>query len=268
MKFLLTVAFLMTVLAATPVWAAEDEEAELVKKSLNPVASLISFPVQNNWDFGIGPAHALRFTSNVQPVIPVSISTDYNLIIRTILPIIYAESPVKGGLDHHGLGDTTQSFFLSPKEPVRGWILGAGPVLYYPTATDGALGAEKYGAGPTFVVLKQESGWTVGMLANHIWSVMGNPDRSNVSSSFLQPFVGYSTKTYTTFLVNTESTYNWETLKWTVPINLLLTQMLKVGGQPISLQLGYRYYADNPNNRNDIGPDWGIRFAVTLLFPK
>jgi hypothetical protein len=245
--------------------AADEKaaQAELVKKSLNPVASLISLPIQNNWDFGIGPANAMKYTANVQPVVPVTLDKDWNLIIRTIAPLIYAESPVKGGADHSGLGDITQSFFLSPKAPVGGWILGAGPVLYYPSATDPALGAGKWGAGPTIVALRQEKGWTVGILANHIWSYAGWADQ-NVNASFIQPFVGYSTKTYTTFLVNTESTYNWQAGQASVPLNFMLTQLLKVGKQPISLQLGYRYYAQG----QDGGPDWGLRFALTFLFPK
>src|SRR5260370_1302438 len=96
---------------------SQDQQAELAKKLQNPLASLISVPIQNNWDFGIGPANAMRYTANIQPVVPISISKDWNLIIRTILPVIYAESPVKGGSAHSGLGDTTQSFFLSPNAP-------------------------------------------------------------------------------------------------------------------------------------------------------
>jgi hypothetical protein len=262
----LIVALLMFVAPAF----AEDDQADLAKKLNNPVADLISVPFQNNWDFGFGPDNAMRYTLNIQPVIPVSITTDWNLIVRTILPVIYAQSPVNGGLDHHGFGDTIQSFFLSPKAPVHGWIMGAGPVLLFPTATDGALGGEKYGAGPTLVVLKQESGWTYGLLANQIWSITGNSDRDNISASFLQPFLAYTTKTYTTFTLNTESTYNWEATdtRWTIPINLMASQLVKIGGKPISFQLGYRYYADNPHSRPDTGPDAGIRFAVIFLFPK
>jgi hypothetical protein len=238
-------------------------EAELAKKLQNPVANLISVPIQNNWDFGIGSANAMKFTANIQPVIPVSISEDYNLIIRTILPVIYAESPVKGGRDAWGLGDTTQSFFLSPKEPVGGWILGAGPVMYYPTATDSALGAGQWGAGPTVVALRQEHGFTYGILANQIWSYAGW-GAQNVNATFLQPFFSYTTKTYTTFAINTESTYDWTASQWTVPVNFMIQQLVKIGKQPVAFQLGYRYYADKPSG----GPDWGLRFNVTFLFPK
>jgi len=158
---------------ASPGSATEDEktnEAELAKKLQNPIANLISVPVQNNWDFGIGPANAMRYTANVQPVIPFTLTEDWNLITRTILPVIFAESPVKGGRDASGLGDVVQSFFLSPKDPLGGWIVGGGPVFLWPTATDSVLGSGKWGAGPTLVALRQEHGWTYGALANQIWS--------------------------------------------------------------------------------------------------
>jgi hypothetical protein len=242
---------------------AQDEQAELAKKLQNPVANLISVPIQNNWDFGIGPAQAMKYTANVQPVIPVSISQDWNLIIRTILPVIYAEAPAKGQEYHSGLGDTTQSFFFSPKEPVGGWILGAGPVGYWPTATESELGSGQWGAGPTIVALRQEHGFTYGILANHLWSVTGWSD-NNISSTFVQPFVSFTTKHYTTFGVNTESTYDWNDSQWTVPMNFTVQQLVKIGKMPVAFQAGYRYYAEKP----DGGPDWGLRFAVTFLFPK
>lgn len=260
----ISIAFL-TVASLRAETGAEDAataQADLAKKTLNPIASLISVPIQNNWDFGIGSADAMRYTANIQPVIPVSLNEDWNLISRTILPVIYAESPV-GGSSKYGLGDTVQSFFLSPKDPVDGWILGAGPVVLIPTATDSALGSGKWGAGPTAVVLRQDNGFTYGILANHIWSFAGWEDRE-VNATFLQPFLGYTTKTFTTFMVNTEATYDWEGKQWSVPLNFMITQLLKVGEQPISLQLGYRYYAEGPAG----GPDWGIRFGVTFLFPK
>lgn len=242
-----------------------DQKAELAKKLNNPVASLISVPIQNNWDFGIGPADAMRFTANIQPVIPVSISEDWNVIVRTILPVIYAESPVPGGDSTWGLGDTTQSFFFSPKAPTKhGWIWGAGPVFYWPTSTDDVLGPGKVGAGPTAVLLKQEHGWTYGILANHLWSFAGQGDTPDINATFLQPFVAFTTKTYTTFTLNTESTYNWDSHDWTVPLNLMVAQLVKIGKMPVQFQIGGRYYAERPMN----GPDWGVRFAVVFLFPK
>jgi hypothetical protein len=244
--------------------AAAAKEAELVKQTLNPVASLVSVPIQNNWDFGIGSAHAMKYTANIQPVIPISLGDDWTLISRTILPVIYAESPVPGGGNNSGLGDITQSLFFSPKDTVGGWIVGAGPVLLVPTAAEAALGGGKWGAGPTAVVLQQKNGWTYGILANQIWSFAGPSDRADINATFLQPFVSYSTKTYTSFGVNTETSYNWQAHQASVPMNFTITQLLKIKEQPISLQLGYRFYTVGPYG----GPDWGLRFAVTLLFPK
>ena len=250
--------------------SVQNEEADLAKKLQNPVASLISVPIQNNWDFGIGPAHSMKYTANIQPVVPIGISEDWNLIIRTIMPVIYAEAvsdnplaPPSARESHSGLGDITQSFFLSPKEPVGGWILGAGPVGYYPTATESELGAGKLGFGPTVVALQQKNGFTYGVLANHIWSVAGWGDQ-NVNATYVQPFVSYTTKTYTTFGINTESTYDWQAQQWTVPVNATLQQLVKIGKMPVAFQIGYRYYAEAPNG----GPDWGLRFTVTFLFPK
>ena len=252
---------------------ADDEtsdEADLAKKLQNPVASLISVPIQNNWDFGIGTANAMKYTANIQPVVPLSISENWNLIIRTILPVIYQEAtdnspgaPASVGKSHAGLGDTTQSFFFSPKNPVDGWILGAGPAGFYPTATTDYLGGGKWGAGPTVVALQQRNGFTYGILANQIWSFAGQENRQNINSTFIQPFVSFTTKTYTTFAVNTETTYDWQAEHATVPMNVTIQQLIKIGKQPIAIQAGYRYYIEKP----DGGPDWGLRFTITFLFP-
>ena len=171
---------------------------------------------------------------------------------------------MQGGDDKSGLGDIQQSFFFTPKKPVVGWIIGAGPIIMYPSATDGVLGSEKWGAGPSLIALQQKNGWTYGMLANHIWSFAGHADREYVNITFLQPFLAFTTKTYTTFSVNTESVYDWQNSQWTVPINVSIGQMIKIGKLPISLELGYRYYAEKPDN----GPDWGLRFFVKFLFPQ
>ena len=248
-----------------PLWAQEAKPkmdmTELAKKTQNPVASLVSVPLQSNWDFNLGPKEDKNnFLLNVQPVIPISLNEDYNLILRTIVPVKANEFPASAG----GLGDTVQSFFFSPKEPLSGWIVGAGPVLLYPTATAETLGGRKWGAGPTAVLLRQQHGFTYGFLGNHLWSFAGSSDRNDINVTFLQPFLSFTTKTYTTVGINTESTYDWKNEQWTVPINASVTQMLKVGGQPLTLQLGYRYYAEAPTN----GPEWGVRFAVTFLFHK
>jgi len=267
-KLLITLALTGTLVPLTLRAEEADDKAaaaELAKKLQNPVANLISVPIQNNWDFGIGSANAMRYTADVQPVVPFSISEDWNLVTRTIVPVIYAEGTTVGASSKFGLGDVVQSFFLSPKAPTSGgWIWGAGPVFAWPTATDSALGSEKWGAGPTAVFLRQDSGWTYGVLANHIWSYGGDSSRADISATFLQPFLTYTTKTFTSFGVNTESTYDWKNHQWTVPLSASVSQLLKIGKQPIQFSLGAKYYADGPSG----GPDWGLRFAVTFLFPK
>lgn len=241
-----------------------DNSAELAKKLQNPIANLISVPIQNNWDFGIGSTGAMRYTVNVQPVIPFSMGDNWNLITRTIVPIVHAEAPVPGAGDVSGLGDILQSFFFSPKALVGGWVMGAGPAFLYPSASNDTLGGQKWGVGPTVVLLKQQSGWTYGALANHLWSFAGAGDRQEINATYMQPFVSYVTKTFTTIALNTESTYDWGNSHWTMPLNLQVSQLLKFGNQPVQFTLGGRYYPEKPQG----GPDWGLRFAVTLLFPK
>jgi hypothetical protein len=254
-------------IASADAWAQQSEE-EIAKAAQNPVAAMISLPLQYNYDQNIGPLEdGHKSYINVQPVIPFSLNEDWNLISRTIVPVIWQSDLFPGAGSQSGIGDTTASLFFSPKKPTSGgWIWGVGPVFYLPTASDDLLGADKWGAGPTAVFLKQEHGFTYGALMNHIWSVGGDSDRADISNTFLQPFFSYTTKTHTTFAVNTESSYNWETEQWSVPINLLVKQLVKVGEQRLQLTAGARYWADSPDN---IGPQgWGARFEVSFLFPK
>ncbi len=236
----------------------------LAKQLANPVAALISVPFQNNFDFGIGPKDGWRYTLNVQPVVPFSLNDDWNLISRTIVPVIHQQD-VFGSTSQTGLGDTVQSLFFSPKEPTSGgWTWGIGPVFLLPTATDGRLGSEKWGLGPTGVALKQEGKWTYGVLANHLWSVTGHSDRAEVNATFLQPFVTYSLGQGQTITAQTETTYDWRNSKWTVPLGLFYGKVTRIGSQMVSIGGGVRYYGTKP----DGAPDWGLRVSLTLLFPK
>jgi hypothetical protein len=242
-----------------------DQSADLAKKLQNPVAALISIPFQSNFEWGGGPhSKGFKYTLNFQPVIPISISENWNLISRTIVPVIEQDDVVPHS-SQGGMGDVLQSAFVSPKAPGSGGIIwGLGPAFLLPTTTTMFLGAEKFGIGPTAVALKQTSGWTFGLLANHLVSIGGTRSTSDINSTFLQPFVSYTTKSYTTFALNTESTYDWENSKWTVPMNVSVAQLLKLGGQPMQFQIGPKLYIEGPTG----APDWGIRFAYTLLFPQ
>jgi hypothetical protein len=257
----------MTVALATPTSAQDDQAAELAKKLSNPVASLISVPLQyNNDEYGGTNDGASASKLIIQPVIPFSLNNDWNLITRTLIPLVDQKGFPVAALNESGLSDTTASFFFSPKSPTAGgWIWGAGPVLLLPTATQDVLGTEKWGLGPTGVALKQSGPWTVGILAGHIWSVAGNDSRGDISSTTLQPFFSYTTKSHTTIGAYTESAYDWKGEQWQVPLIVQAGQLFKIGPQIMQFAVAAKYWAEAPDN----GPEgWGLRLQLTFLFPK
>jgi hypothetical protein len=257
----------MALALAAPARAQDAQAAELAKKLSNPVASLISVPLQYNYDeYGGTNDGASASKLIIQPVIPFSLNNDWNVITRTIIPLVEQKGFPVAALNESGLSDTTASFFFSPKLPTAdGWIWGAGPVVLLPTATQDTLGTEKWGLGPTGVALKQTGPWTVGLLAGHVWSVAGNDSRADISSTTLQPFVSYTTKSHTTIGAYTESAYDWKGEQWQVPLIFQAGQLFKIGPQIMQLAVAAKYWADAPDN----GPEgWGLRLQLTLLFPK
>ncbi len=261
---LLTLGFWRPVLAGQPA-GGHDAEA-LAKKLANPVAALISLPFQLNYDTDIGSEDdGDRWTLNIQPVVPFTLNEDWNLISRTILPVISQDDILPGSSTQTGIGDIVQSLFLSPVAPTGGWIWGAGPVLLLPTGSDDLLTTDKWAAGPTAVVLKQTGPWTYGGLVNHLWSFAGEDNRADVNATFLQPFLTYTTKSAISTTLVTESTYDWEAEEWSVPLILAINKVTKIGGQMVSFGGGVRYWAQSPDN----GPDgWGARLVFTLMFPR
>jgi hypothetical protein len=238
-----------------------SQDAELAKELQNPVADLITLPLESRFDVSAG--NKLRYTLNIQPVLPFELGPNLVLVSRTILPVIYAEATDNDPHNHTGLGDTSQSFFLAPKEPVNGWIVGAGPALKLPTATERALGDGVWGAGPTAVALRQDDAWTYGLLTSHVWSFAGRSG-STVNTTLLQPFFAYTNTALTTFGLGSESAYDWDARQWLVPLDVTVSQLVRVGDTPVDFALGGRSYLDRPGG----GPNWGVKFTVTFMLPK
>jgi len=241
----------------------QSGDADLAQQLSNPIADLITVPIQMNYDQDIGPLNdGWKLLTNIQPVIPFTVNENWNLITRTIMPVISQKDILPGSGSDFGLGDINMSLFFSPKEPTSaGLIWGVGPVLLFPTATETLLGGEKWGAGPAVVALTMRGKWTLGLLANHLWSYAGDSDRQDISNTFLQPFVAYTWPNAWTFSVQTESIYNWETENWSVPFNIAIAKLVRWGRLPVSLQAGVGYWLESP----DTGPE-GFRFRLQANF--
>jgi hypothetical protein len=231
----------------------------------NPVAALISVPLQFNFDGEVGPANdGSRITLNAQPVIPISLSNDWNLISRTIVPVVWQKDIFPGAGSQFGLSDTVQSLFVSPAKP-RGVVWGLGPVVLLPTGTSDLLSTRKWGAGPSALALNQSGPWTVGVLANQIWSFAGDSKRANVSQMLINPFVTYTTPTAFTVAVAADVIRDWEGKRWTVPVIVNASQLTRMGSQMVQIGGGLRYYvASNPASPRG----FAARFTITLLFPR
>jgi hypothetical protein len=243
----------------------QESAADLAKKLANPISSLISLPFQNNTDLGIGPNNGSRNTLNIQPVLPISLNENLNLITRMILPVISQYNVTGLGNTETGLGDIVLSAFLSPAQSKNGLTWGAGPVFLIPTATDDFLGAKKFGVGPTAVGLYQTNGITIGALINQIWSVAGDKDRNDVSSLFFQPFFNYNWKSGAGIGGNFEITQNWESDTTVVWFNPTISAVTSLGKQKTQLAIGPRFNLAAPSGSK---ADIGFRAVVVFLFPK
>ena len=262
---LLISAFFLTLVTVKAQDKPAESAADLAKKLSNPIASLISVPFQNNTDVGIGTYNGSRNTLNFQPVIPISISSKWNMITRVVLPIVTQQDITAPGVKQTGLSDAVVSAFFSPAEAKNGLTWGVGPAILVPTATDKLLGTEKLGVGPTAVILKQTNGWTYGALVNQIWSIAGNEDRADVNQMFLQPFFVYNWKSGAGVGGNFEITQNWEGNTTAVFFNPTVSGITKLGTQMVQLAIGPRIPVSMPAGGR---PDFGIRAVVNFVFPK
>jgi len=260
-------AVLLALAATASAWADAADDADLAQELTNPIADLMTIPIQMNFDRDIGSGDdGTKITTNVQPVIPFDISEDWNLITRTIMPVIYQDEVFPREGSQFGLGDINLTLFFSPKQPSAGGLTwGVGPAILLPTATDSLLGGEKWGAGPAAIGLVLRGPWTIGMLASHIWSFAGDDDRPDINNTFMQPFVAYTWPSAWTASLQTETSYNWETEQWSVPVNVALSKLVMFGRLPVSLQGGIGYWVESPDN----GPE-GFRFRLqaNIVLPR
>ena len=270
--------------AGTSASAQQASQQDLENKVQNPVAALISVPLQNNTYFGLGPDHDKTVNVlNIQPVIPIP-AGDWNIISRTIVPLIYVPHINFGGPasdfdgtitanggphaipETFGLGDINETLFLSPARPGT-LIWGAGPAVTLPTASSSLLGAGKVSLGPSAVALVQPKPWTIGALFRQQWSIIGPNGRSDVNQSLLQPFVSCNLPEGWNLSTGPVITANWNAAssqRWTVPIGGGFGRVFRIGDQPVSAALQAYYNAERP----DFAPRWSIRATFTLLFPE
>jgi hypothetical protein len=244
---------------------ARADRAQLAEDVANPIANLASFPLRFTYQKSVGPKDAYTIGMLAQPLIPFTLSKDWNLVVQTNVPVNYVGSIADGVSSQFGLGDTLQGFYLVPSEPSRrGWIFGVGPAFQWPTATDDSLGTGKWGAGPTGALVRQYKGFTYGIVAHQLWSFAGDANRKDVNITLLHPLITYTWQTGTSLTLESDSSYSWVAKQWSVPLQLSIAQVVIRGKRPLQLALGGRYYVEGPPG----GPEWGIRFSVIYLFPK
>jgi len=246
--------------------AAATNSDALRKAAQNPIASLISVPVQNNNNFGIGPDGRVQDILNIQPVIPARLSANWNLISRIITPIIYqptASQPINQGA--YGFGDLNPTFFLSPAKPGK-LIWGAGAAVVLPTATNPVLGQGKWSIGPSVVVLAQPGKWTLGALVNNVFSFAGQSSRKDVNQMVFQYFINYNLKKGWYITWQPTLTANWEVTsgRWVVPFGGGVGRIMKLGFQPVNLTAQFYGNAVHPEGASP----WGMRLQIAFLFPK
>lgn len=248
---------------AGPVCAAEDV-GELAKKSQNPVAAMISAPFQNNFNFGMGPDKEMGYNLNIQPVVPIELSSNWNYIVRPIVPIL--DIPLGGGERKFGLGDLTLETFFTPNNN-KSVIWGVGPMAVFPTASADALGSGQWNLGPALVGVVMRGPWVFGALFTQSWSVAGESGRNANAPFSLQPFVNYNLPHGWAISTSPAFTADWQAdgdHAWTVPVGGSIARTMIVAKQPLTLALAAYYNVDKPKYQ----ADYQIRLTLTFMFPS
>jgi hypothetical protein len=242
----------------------EDYKEELARSAQNPVASMISLPFQNNTNFNFGPQEKTQNILNIQPVLPFELTDNWNLITRTIVPLISQPKTTPGTEREFGVGDTLFTAFLSPKNSKK-WIWGAGPAILLPTANDDYLGQDRWAAGPSFVALTISGPWVIGSLFRNIWDFSGSGD-ADINTFSWQPFINYNMADGWYLSTSPLITANWENPgdEWTIPIGGGFGKIFRIGKQPMNAQAQAFYNMETPEN----GADWQLRLQLQFLFPK
>jgi hypothetical protein len=245
---------------------AANSTEDLQKATQNPVASLISVPIQDNINLGVGPYDRTQNVLNVQPVVPTKLNDQWNLIIRVIQPFVWQPYPTQTTGGEFGLGDMNPTFFLSPGKPGK-IIWGVGPAIVIPTATNQILGQGKLSLGPSVVALAQPGHWTVGALVNNVWSVAGSGGRPVVNQMLLQYFINYNMQKGWYLTSSPILTANWRASSgniWTVPFGGGVGRIMKLGMQPVNITAQFYGNAVYPSGASS----WEVRAQIAFLFPK
>ena len=247
--------------------------SNLAEQTQNPVASLISVPLESNFNFDVGPAGNTQYVLNVKPVIPMGINDKWNWIHRGIQPIIVQDNLTDTGAGIEtdssifGMGDLTYQGFLTPKKAGK-VIWGVGGVFVVPWGEDG-LSSEKWQAGPGFVALTKKGSWVFGSVITQQWDFAGRGNANDVSLSIWQYFINYNLKDGWFLTSSPTMSANWEAEKTgdrlTVPVGGGIGKIFKMGGHPFRASMQAFGYAASPDA---VDTDWTLQAEFRLLFPR
>jgi hypothetical protein len=250
--------------AVLPVLA--QESSEIAKQAQNPIASLISVPIENDFNPQTGIKKDDSYVLELKPVIPVRLSNDWTMITRTVIPVIQVPDLAPGVDGTAGVGDVQLSLFLSPAK-AGAVIWGAGPVISFPTASQEILGTKKVSVGPTVVVLRSQGHWLFGTLVQNLFSVAGPAARPDVNQMLLQPFANYNLRHGWYLTSSPIITANWEVSpnqRWVVPVGGGVGKIVHFGKLPVNMYTQFFRNVERPDGTTH----WSARFQAQLLFPK